>query len=219
MPSSSRWPNRGSGEDMTIRSKLIGLGVVCLLVVAAIVLDGHAVRATVALACCLVLPGLGWARRLKLRDPGDTMAMTLMISLCSTTVVATGMVLTAHWSTFGGLAVLALVSVLGFLPLGELAARASSAITHRPRPRHRLVPPEPDQEWPDWYADAPRRVEDERSVPVAAEQTVEDQRRSWHAKHRQSQAESAILNRRPGLSRLILGRLSRPGRALRSTRR
>jgi len=42
-----------------------------------------------ALGGCLVLPGLGWARRLRLRDLGDTLALTVVLSLSITAVVAT----------------------------------------------------------------------------------------------------------------------------------
>ena len=98
-----------------------------------------AVRMTAALAGCLVLPGLGWARRLRLRDLGDTVALTVVLSLSITAVVATGMAVTGLWSPVAGLVVLAAVTGLGFVPVRAVVARAGVVVLGRAGPRGRAA--------------------------------------------------------------------------------
>ncbi|HEY5981077.1 MAG TPA: hypothetical protein VIT41_15740, partial [Microlunatus sp.] len=106
-----------------------GLAAVAAMVLAlALALDAPAVRMTAALAGCLVLPGLGWARRLRLRDLGDTIALTVVLSLSITAVVATGMAVTGTWSAPVGLAVLAAATVVGLVPLRSVAVRAAVVV-------------------------------------------------------------------------------------------
>jgi uncharacterized membrane protein len=73
-------------------------------------------------AACLVLPGLGWARRSQLRDVGDRLALVIGISICAVTVIGTVMAVTGRWSTPVGAAALLAVAAAGFVPHGTLTA-------------------------------------------------------------------------------------------------
>lgn len=170
-----------------------GLAIVGALALAlALALDAPAVRMIAALAVCLVLPGLGWARRLRLRDLGDTVAMTVVLSLSLTAVVATAMAVTGTWSAYGGLGVLIGIAVLGFVPVRAVAARTSEVVlgrsTYRPRRRRVVVETgEIDDGWTDWYADARARSDEERQRREAEAAAAEQEWRDWYAEsHRQT---------------------------------
>ena len=178
---------------MRTRPPAIGLvapaTVVVLALALALALDSPAVRMTAALAGCLVLPGLGWARRLRLRDLGDTIALTVVLSLSITAVVATGMAVTRTWSPVGGLAVLAGIAVLGFLPVRSLVARAESVVLGgtalAPRPRPVTVDAgDTEDGWTDWYADARARSDEEQRRRAAEAEAAEQDWRNWYARSR-----------------------------------
>ncbi len=169
-----------------------------LVLALALALDAPAVRLTAALAVCLVLPGLGWARRLKLRDLGDTVAMTVVLSLSLTAVVATGMAVTRTWSAYGGLAVLIGIAVLGFVPVRAVASRTVEVVlgraTYRPRRRAVVVDTgEIDDGWTDWYADARARSDEERLRREAEAEAAAQEWRDWYAENhrRTTDARSA----------------------------
>ncbi|MEV1288765.1 hypothetical protein [Micromonospora sp. NPDC049679] len=73
-------------------------------------------RIPVVLAFSLVVPGLGWARRLRLSDAGDTVLAAVTISICLLVVVGEGMALLRLWSVPGGFLLLAAVALLGVVP-------------------------------------------------------------------------------------------------------
>ena len=73
-------------------------------------------------AACLLLPGLGWARRSQLRDAGDRLVLAIGISISAVTLVGTTMAVTDRWSMPAGAVALLAVAVTGFLPLGLLKA-------------------------------------------------------------------------------------------------
>jgi hypothetical protein len=73
-------------------------------------------------AACLLLPGLGWALRSRLGDPGDRLALAIGISLCALTVIAATMAVTGRWSAWVGLAVMLAVAIAGFLSKNVLNA-------------------------------------------------------------------------------------------------
>ncbi len=81
----------------------------------ALSIEVYWVRILCAAAFCLVAPGYGWARRMNLKDRGDTLALAAVFSLCATVVVGTVMAVTGWWSPLAGFAVLLLVSVSGFV--------------------------------------------------------------------------------------------------------
>ena len=141
------------GADMRTRSSAIGVAgpvtVAAMVVALALALDAPAVRMVAALAGCLVLPGLGWARRLRLRDLGDTIALTVVLSLSITAVVATGhgrdrSVVAGRpgWrssprsTALGFVPVRAVVVRAGVVVLGRPARDAELPLRGRPR-RHR----------------------------------------------------------------------------------
>lgn len=101
----------------------------------------------VALALCLLLPGLGWARKMRFGDRGDTLALGVVLSMCATVAVGTAMAVSGAWSPVGGMAVLALVAAVGFLPLGSLTDRAAAARRRRTR-----VFGDDGGEWAEWVA-------------------------------------------------------------------
>ena len=155
----------------------------------ALALDAPAVRMAGALVACLVLPGLGWARRLRLKDLGDTIALTVVLSLSLTAVVATGMAVTGTWSPAGGLVILIAVTGLGFVPVRAVIVRAGVVVLGRPghqedRPRAVDVD-DTEGGWTDWYAAARARSDEERRRREAeAEAAVQDWR-DWYAEHHQ----------------------------------
>jgi len=73
-------------------------------------------------AACLLLPGLGWARRSQLRDAGDRLALAIAISISAVTVIGTIMAITGLWSASVGFIALLAVAVAGFLTKGVLNA-------------------------------------------------------------------------------------------------
>ena len=98
---------------------VVALGVVALMA---------AGRPGLATAACLLLPGLGWAGKLRLEDAGDRLALAIAISICALTVVGTIMVVLGSWSTPLGLAVLAAVGAIGILP-GRLLKNVSAPLS------------------------------------------------------------------------------------------
>lgn len=173
------------------RARVAPILGVSLLIIGAVtwLLDPGAVRMLAALVVCLLLPGAGWARRMRLRDGGDTLALSVVLSICATAAVATLMAVTRHWSPAAGLVILLGVGAAGFLPAGSLAARVRSAL-HRPRLRRALDPAlvaaaeDAAEEWQDWYADARRRVDAERAEQLAAAEAAEQEWRDWYATQR-----------------------------------
>ena len=98
---------------------VVALGVVALMA---------AGRPGLATAACLLLPGLGWAGKLRLEDAGDRLALAIAISICALTVVGTTMVVLSSWSTPLGLAALAVVGTIGILP-GRLLKNVSAPLS------------------------------------------------------------------------------------------
>jgi hypothetical protein len=115
------------------------IGAVALVVV--LMSEVSAARVFGAALFCLVAPGCGWARRFSFNDRGDTLAVTLVISLCATIGVGTAMVVSGWWSPLAGFISLALITLAGFLPWhGRTAAhehehrkdlKASAVFTRR----------------------------------------------------------------------------------------
>lgn len=172
---------------------LAGLATAAAMVVAlALALDAPAVRLAAALAGCLVLPGLGWARRLRLRDLGDTIALTVVLSLSITAAVATGMAVTGLWSPAAGLAILTAVTVVGFVPVRAVVARTAVVVLGRPttdedRPQA-IDLDDAEGGWTDWYADARARSDEERRRREAEAEAAEQEWRDWYAASRQDVA-------------------------------
>jgi hypothetical protein len=179
---------------MRTRSSAVGVaGLATVVTLAlALALDSSAVRLTAALAGCLVLPGLGWARRLRLRDLGDTIALTVVLSLSITAVVATGMAVIGSWSPVAGLAILAAVTGLGFVPVREVIVRAGVVVLGRPgrgAERPSAVDLDDTEDgWTDWYANARARSEEERRRRSAEAEVAEQDWRSWYAESRRAAA-------------------------------
>ncbi len=121
---------------------------------------------------CLLVPGLGWARKLRTSDLGDTLALSVVLSLCATTAVATTMAVTARWSSPVGLVALGLVAVLGFLPQRRLLAATLRVV----RPSPTLPDQEDTQAWTDWYDAQSRRSAEDRQRELAL---AEESARSW----------------------------------------
>src|SRR5215212_2767311 len=82
----------------------------------------------IATAVCHLLPGLGWAGKLRLEDTGDRLALAIAISICALTVVGTTMVVLGRWSTPVGLVALALVGAVGIIP-GRLLQNVSAPLS------------------------------------------------------------------------------------------
>lgn len=99
---------------------ILGYGPV--IIVAAIIstvflLEVEVARLFGAVFFCLFVPGFGWARRMRLKDGGDTLAMALVVSLCATILVATAMVVSGWWSPVAGFIILLLIATAGFVRL------------------------------------------------------------------------------------------------------
>ena len=69
----------------TTRRRRVLTGLLAALLLALLTLvSPHGVRVGLAVVGCLVLPGLGWARKMRLGDRGDTLALTVVLSICTT---------------------------------------------------------------------------------------------------------------------------------------
>ena len=169
------------------------------------------VRLGLAVVGCLLLPGLGWARKMRAGDLGDTVALAVTLSICSTVAVGTAMAVAGTWSLGWGLAVLALVAVTGFVPAGALADRATTRVQARVarfgddggawanwvaqsaeyrRRRAEAAADQASDVWMDWYADAERRALEEQARKTAAAREATD---AWTAWYRRTQLPSSRL--------------------------
>src|ERR687893_247655 len=115
---------------MRRRSRVLAAVGGTLLVVGLMATGLPAARMAFALAICLLLPGFGWARKMRLADLGDTVALAIVLSMCVTVVVGTAMVVSG-FSPEWGLAALAGVALAGFMPARLLLHRASAAVQLR----------------------------------------------------------------------------------------
>lgn len=70
-------------------------------------------RIPVVLTFAIVVPGLGWASRLRLSDAGDALLLAVTISVCSLVVIGESMALLRLWSVERGFLVLAAIALLG----------------------------------------------------------------------------------------------------------
>lgn len=84
-------------------------------------------RSTVAIGFCSIAPGLGWARCLNFKNIGDTWAMTAVLSISMTVVVATAMAVTGLWSPLLGIGTLCVFSVLGILVAHHRGVRKANS--------------------------------------------------------------------------------------------
>lgn len=160
----------------------------------AVIFDLSALRMIFAVAVCLLLPGLGWARRFRLADRGDTLALAVVLSIGTTVAVATAMAVSGWWSTIAGLAALVAVAVTGFVPTARVLARLGAVFPapatlpgdewvdwYRQHSRHaeqeRQVA---ESEWVDWYADARRRAAEDRAREAAIQREADEEWAQWY---------------------------------------
>jgi hypothetical protein len=186
----------------TRRWVLTGLLAALLLALLALA-SPQGLRVGAAVVGCLLLPGLGWARQMRLGDRGDTLAMAVVVSICCTVAVGTGMAVSGAWSWAGGLAVLAVVTVTGFVPFAVLADRARAAAGRRiaafgddggaweewfarsqqeaqeRRQRARTAAEQANDVWVDWYVDAERRAREEQAHQTALAPAAADAWSNW----------------------------------------
>jgi hypothetical protein len=103
-----------------VRWYALCVGAVTAGAVVVLLFGWSGLRLAAALALCVLLPGWGWARRLRPADRGDTLALAVALSLCATVAVSTAMVLADRWSWTVGAACLAGIAGLGFVPARRL---------------------------------------------------------------------------------------------------
>ena len=113
----------------------------------------------------------------------------MVLSLSLTAVVATAMAVTASWSPTAGAAILAAVTVFGFVPVRAVVVRAGVVVLGRPA-RDAVLPLAVDVDdtesgWTDWYADARARTDEERRRRAAEAEAAEQEWRDWYAEHHQ----------------------------------
>ena len=158
---------------MSRRTRLLLALLGALLVGVLLAINLPAARMIFALTICLLLPGLGWTRRVRSGDRGDTLALAIVLSTCMTVAVGTTMVLSRSWSLGWGLAALSGISVAGYLPIRPLLDRVRAAVRLQTvktaansaagaqAPDAAPTGPAPAVEpWLDWYADVERRAEE-----------------------------------------------------------
>jgi hypothetical protein len=187
---------------MTRRAQVLAALLGAALVVVLLAANLPAARMAGALAICLLLPGLGWARRMHFSDLGDTLALAILLSICMTVAVGTTMVLARSWSLGWGLASLGGLALAGFVPARLLLDRGAAAVRlrtvrfaddgawaewyratqeqARARARAAATASEAAAVWVDWYADVERRAEEARAREAAAKQAAIDQWISWY---------------------------------------
>lgn len=188
---------------MTRRPALATLLAGAVVLAALLITDPSAARVVLAVAACLLLPGLGWARKMHIGDRGDTLALAVVLSICLTVAVGTAMALADRWSLGWGLGALGLVALAGFVPAQALADRAAAAArlrtagfgddngawadwfaeTQQARTRRgqaEVAAREASDVWVDWYTDVERRAEEARAQEAAAAQQATDQWVAWN---------------------------------------
>lgn len=116
------------------RTARILIAGVILLVLVIVPIAVEAVRLPYLVGFCLLAPGWGWARRMGSGDGGDRLALTVVISMSASILVATTMVATDTWSAPVGVAALAAVTVLGFVPHHRPGRAGSGSRTAADRP-------------------------------------------------------------------------------------
>ena len=127
---SERSASEGFGGLLT-NERALRLAVVVACSVIALTAAGEigTLRLGIVTAACLLLPGLGWAWKLRLGDARDRLALAIAISICALTVVGPTMAVLGRWFTPLGLVALATVGAIGFLPrrlLAPVSARIST---------------------------------------------------------------------------------------------
>ena len=129
---------------MSRRTRVLAALVVALVVAVLVAVNLPAARMAFALAACLLLPGLGWARKMRFGDLGDTLAVAIALSICATVAVGTTMAVSDSWSLGWGLAALGAITLAGFVP-GRLRGPARGGVTV-------------SEPWVDWYSAVDRRA-------------------------------------------------------------
>lgn len=163
---------------MSPRGRLMLSAAPVVVVAAALVTTAPAgARFALTGLAALVLPGLGWARQMRFRKAGDSVALAVVLSVG--TVVAVGVPVAAGtWSLGGGLAVLALVTAAGFVPSRTFACRAMTAARARAQRRREgaeEVALATSEVWLNWSVDLARRAEQVRvRKNAAAQQATQD---------------------------------------------
>jgi hypothetical protein len=106
------------------KKHLLALAVVVAIGVIFLVATGRidVLRLGLLAAACLLLPGLGWARRSHVRDAGDRLALAIAISICALTVIGSAMAVAGRWSTLAGAVGLVAIAAAGFIPHRALTA-------------------------------------------------------------------------------------------------
>jgi hypothetical protein len=188
---------------MSRRMQLMAALLGALLVAVLLAIDLQVARAGLAVAGCLLLPGLGWARKMHYADVGDTLALASVLSICMTVAVGTTMVLSRSWSLEWGLAALGGLALVGFVPARLLLDRASAAVQLRiagfsddggawaewyrqtqEQARARALAATSASEaaavWVDWYADVERRAEEGRAREAAAKEAAIEAWIAWY---------------------------------------
>jgi hypothetical protein len=101
-------------------TKKRALALVAVIVIGAIYLVATGrigiLRVGLVTSACLLLPGLGWARRSHLRDAGDKLALAIGVSICAMTVIGMTMAVAGRWSAPAGAVALLAVAAAGFVP-------------------------------------------------------------------------------------------------------
>jgi hypothetical protein len=147
----------------------LGVGTVTAGAVVVLLFGWSGLRFAAALALCVLLPGLGWARRLRPADRGDTLALAVVLSLCATVAVSTAMVLADRWSWTVGAACLTGIAGLGFVPARRLLSGLGLRIRWRLSAR--------GISFTDWYAAYAER----RRLAAEAEEAAEIECTDWNA--------------------------------------
>jgi hypothetical protein len=97
------------------------------------------------------------------------------------------MALAGRWSPLGGLIALSGITVLGFVPVRALGARAGVFLFGRPlladgfEEQWAAASRAADEEWSDWYAEVRRQVDEERLRQEAEAEAAEREWRDWYA--------------------------------------
>jgi hypothetical protein len=169
---------------MSVKSRALTT-LTAVLVVVLVATDLSAARMVGALVICLLLPGLGWARKMHFSDFGDTLALAIVLSICMTVAVGTTMALSRSWSLGWGLASLAGLALAGFIPARLLLDRAGADRDSRQQAKSRQAraaanATDASAVWVDWYAEVERRADEARAREAAAKQAAIDQWISWY---------------------------------------
>lgn len=149
------------------------LPALAIVLVIGLAISVPTARMTLVLAACLFLPGTGWARQMRLPERNDTITLAVVLSVCMSVTVGTGLAMSGTYSTAWGAAILGGITVAGFMPARAWLNQAVAALRQPARGIDEVA-------WAAWHSGVERRAEQARARQAAAAQQAIGQWITWY---------------------------------------